>query len=48
LSILGLISDKVYYIGVDGATVGNDYTVAVVMGYDPTDKVYSVVDLDRK
>jgi phage terminase large subunit-like protein len=39
--------DLRYYIGVDGATVGNDYTVGVVMSYDPSNKVYSVVDLYR-
>jgi phage terminase large subunit-like protein len=36
-----------YYIGVDGATIGSDYTVAVVLSYNPSDKVYSVVDLYR-
>jgi hypothetical protein len=36
-----------YYIGVDGATVGNDFTVAIVLDYNPNDKVYSVIDLYR-
>jgi phage terminase large subunit-like protein len=37
-----------YYIGVDGATVGNDYTVAIVLEYEPKTDVYSICDLYRK
>lgn len=40
-------ADYRYYIGVDGATVGRDYTVAIVLAYNPNDKVYSVCDLYR-
>jgi phage FluMu gp28-like protein len=37
-----------YYIGVDGSTVGNDYTVATVLEYDTKTSVYSMVDIYRK
>jgi Terminase RNaseH-like domain len=37
-----------YYIGVDGATVGNDYTVAIVLEYDLALDWYSVIDIYRK
>ena len=37
-----------YYIGVDGSTVGDDYTVAMVIEYDLTSNFYSVVDMYRK
>jgi Terminase RNaseH-like domain len=40
-------TDYRYYIGVDGATVGSDYTVAIVLAYNPTNKVYSICDLYR-
>jgi phage FluMu gp28-like protein len=40
--------DCLYYLGVDGATIGNDYTVAIVLEYDPTTSIYSVCDLYRK
>jgi phage terminase large subunit-like protein len=42
------VSEHWYYIGVDGATVGADYTVAVVLEYDYTTSTYSVVDIYRK
>ncbi|WP_373546356.1 terminase large subunit domain-containing protein [Chamaesiphon sp.] len=41
-------NDLDYYIGVDGATVGNDYTVAIVLEHNPATSVYSVCDLYRK
>jgi hypothetical protein len=40
--------DADYYIGVDGATVGNDYTVAIVLEHDIENDSYAVVDIYRK
>ncbi len=37
-----------YYIGVDGSTVGNDYTVAIVLEYEKKESIYSVIDIYRK
>ena len=37
-----------YFIGVDGSTVGDDYTVAIVLEYDLKTDKYSVVDMYRK
>jgi Terminase RNaseH-like domain len=37
-----------YYIGVDGSTVGDDYTVAIVLEYERKQSSYSVVDIYRK
>lgn len=39
--------DLRYYIGVDGATVGADFTVAIVLSYDPNTKIYNVIDMYR-
>ncbi len=39
--------DKHYYVGVDGATVGNDYTVAIVLEFSPIENTYSVCDMYR-
>jgi hypothetical protein len=36
-----------YYIGVDGAGAGADYTVAIVLEYDSFKNEYSVVDMYR-
>jgi hypothetical protein len=36
-----------YYIGVDGAGAGMDYTVAIVLGFDDTKNRYSAVDVYR-
>ena len=41
-------SEHWYYIGVDGSTVGDDYTVSVVLEYDLQTDKYSVVDMYRK
>lgn len=40
--------DTDYYIGVDGATVGNDYTVAIVLEHDISNDTYALLDLYRK
>jgi phage terminase large subunit-like protein len=36
-----------YYIGVDAAGAGMDYTVAIVLGFDGTKNEYSAVDMYR-
>ncbi len=39
--------DLRYYIGVDAAGAGADYTVAIVLGFDGTKNQYSAVDMYR-